>query len=121
VKIPIAMLGAVSMLAVGNASADSFGRIAYDAKADQLILTMIYRGTNPDHEFSLKWGECKTLPDGSNEVSGEVLDSQARDAARQDFKKTVHLSLDGLSCRPAKITLHSAPRFYASMHIPAAP
>ena len=120
-KIHIATLGAVFIFAVGNASADSFGRVAYDPKADELILTMIYRGTNPDHDFSVQWGECKALPAGGNEVSGEVIDSQARDAARQDFRKTVHLSLAGLTCRPAKITLRSAPRFLAALRIPAAP
>ncbi len=120
-RIPIAILSAMSILAVGSACAESFGRVAYDAKTDELILTMLYRGTNPDHDFTLKWGECKTLPDGSNEVSGEVLDSQARDAARQDFKKTVRLSLADLTCRPAKITLRVAPRNLVSLRIPAAP
>jgi hypothetical protein len=82
---------------------------------------MLYRGTNPDHDFSLQWDECKTLPDGSNEVAAEVIDSQALDAAQQDFKKTVSLSLDGLPCRPAKVTLRAAPRSYVVVRIPAAP
>jgi len=115
-----ASLGVVSVFAFASVSAENFGRVAYDPAADQLVVTMRYRGTNPDHDFSLKWGECKTLPDGSNEVVAEVLDSQARDAARQDFRKTVHLSLEGLSCRPVKLTLRAAPRNYFSLHIPAA-
>jgi hypothetical protein len=111
-----------AMVAFANASAENFGRISYDAAANQLVVTMLYRGTNPDHDFSLQWGECKMLPDGTNEIVAEVLDSQARDAARQDFRKTVHLSLDGMSnCRPAKLTLRAAPRSYFSMRVPAAP
>jgi hypothetical protein len=115
-----ASLGVASIFAFGSVSAENFGRVAYDSAADQLIVTMLYRGTNPDHDFSLKWGECKSLPDGSNEVAAEVIDSQARDAARQDFRKTVHLSLDGLSCRPAKLTLRAPPRSFFSLRIPAA-
>jgi hypothetical protein len=116
-----AAMAAAAVLAAGTAWAENFGRVYYDAAADQLVVTMLYRGTNPNHDFSLNWGECKMLPDGSNEVVAEVIDSQARDAARQDFRKTVHLSLDGMSCRPAKLTLRAAPRNYFSMRIPAAP
>jgi hypothetical protein len=109
------------MVTAVGARAENFGGAYYDSKDDQLVVTMLYRGTNPDHDFSLDWGECKTLPDGTSEVVAEVIDSQARDAAQQDFSKTVHLSLDGMSCRPAKLTLRAAPRSYVSMQIPAAP
>jgi len=116
------VLALSAVLASALASAENFGRVSYDAAADQLVVTMLYRGTNPDHDFSLQWGGCKMLPDGTNEIVAEVLDSQARDAARQDFRKTVHLSLEGMaSCRPAKLTLRAAPRNYFSMRIPAAP
>ncbi len=115
-------VGVAAWLASGGVSAESFGRVSYDAAADQLAVTMLYRGTNPDHDFSLQWGPCKMLPDGTNEIVAEVIDSQARDAARQDFRKTVHLSLEGMTdCRPAKLTLRAAPRNYFSMRIPAAP
>jgi len=117
----MAMLGASSVLVVGNVAAENFGNVAYDPKTDQLIVTMLYSGTNADHDFSLQWDQCKTLPDGSNEVTAEVVDSQARDEARQDFKKTVSLSLDGLPCRPATVTLRATPRSYAAVRVPAAP
>ncbi len=117
----VAMLGAASVLGLSNALAENFATVAYDPKTDQVVVTMLYRGTNPDHDFSLQWDECKTLPDGSNEVAAEVIDSQALDAAQQDFKKTVSLSLDGLPCRPAKVTLRAAPRSYVVVRIPAAP
>ncbi len=117
----LALWGVAAVLAAGGAWAENFARVSYDPAADQLLVTMLYRGTNPDHDFSLNWGECKMLPDGTNEVVAEVIDSQARDAARQDFRKTVRLGLDGMSCRPAKLTLRAAPRTYFSLHIPAAP
>jgi hypothetical protein len=112
---------AASIFAAGPASAEAFGRVSYDPKTDELVVTMLYSGTNPDHDFSLQWGVCRTHPDGTTDVTAEVLDSQARDAARQDFKKTVRLSLEGLSCRPARVTLRAAPRNYYSLRIPAAP
>jgi hypothetical protein len=116
-------LAAITALcAAGTASAENFGSVSYDAKSDQLVVTMLYRGTNADHEFSLQWGECKMLPDGTTEIVADVLDSQARDAAREDFRKTVRLSLGGMAnCRPATLTLRAAPRSYFSMPIPAAP
>jgi len=114
-------LAIAAMLAASGARAENFGSVYYDAAADQVVVTMLYRGTNPDHDFSLNWGECNTLPDGTSEVVAEVIDSQARDAARQDFRKTVHLSLEGMACRPAKLTLRATPRTYFSLRIPAAP
>jgi hypothetical protein len=83
---------------------------------------MAYRGTNPDHTFSLKWGPCQTSADASQpEIVAEVLDSQWQDAARQPFKKTTRFSLADLPCRPVKLTLRTAPRFYVTLQIPARP
>ena len=100
--------------------ADTFANAYYDARKDQIVVTMIYRGTNPDHTFSLKWGRCKEPPDGSaREIVAEVLDSQWQDPETQDFRKTTRFSLDSLRCRPAKLTLRTAPRFYYTLQIPA--
>jgi hypothetical protein len=110
----------LSIAAVAPAQADNFSRVYYDAGTDQLVVTMRYRGTNPDHTFSLQWGQCKVLQ-GSDlpEVAVEVLDSQGRDAARQDFKTTTRFDLSDLPCRAAKVTLRTAPRFYFTLVIPA--
>ena len=110
---------AVAMLATA-VRADTFANAYYDAGKDQIVVTMIYRGTNPDHTFSLKWGRCKESPDGSSrEIVAEVLDSQWQDPETQDFRKTTRFSLDNLRCRPAKLTLRTAPRFYYTLQIPA--
>jgi hypothetical protein len=50
----------------------------------------------------------------------EVLDGQALDAASKDFKTTTRFDLGELPCRPAKLTLRTAPHFYTSLVIPAA-
>jgi hypothetical protein len=102
------------------AQADNFARIYYDRKTDQLVVTMRYRGTNPNHQFSLKWGECQAGQSGGlPSASAEVLDDQYNDAARIDFKHTTRFSLTDMPCaRPASITLRSAPRFFYTLTIP---
>jgi hypothetical protein len=102
------------------ARADNFTNAYYDARKDQLVVTISYRGTNPDHTFSLKWGQCKELPDGSErEIVAEILDDQWQDVASRNFKKTTRFGLEKLRCRPAKLTLRTAPRFYYTLQIPA--
>jgi hypothetical protein len=63
----------------------------------------VYRGTNTDHTFSLQWDACKTMDDGGhNEVTAQVLDSQAFDAARTSFSKTTRFDLRDMPCRPPR-------------------
>lgn len=113
-------LMAASLPAAGFA--DNFSNVHYDGRKDEIVVTMAYRGTNPDHDFSLQWGDCKQLPDGGgSEIVAEVVDNQWQDAARQDFKKTTRFGLADLRCRPAKLTLRTAPRFYVTLPIPARP
>jgi hypothetical protein len=115
-----AILGvAASVVAANQASAYAFGHATYDSKSDKLVVTILYSGTNPNHIFSLKWDECIKHPDGTTDVTAEVVDSQERDVANQDFKKTVRLGLEGLTCRPATVTLRAGPRTYIAVRVPA--
>ncbi len=101
------------------ARADNFANVFYDVQNDQLVVTMRYRGTNPSHEFTLRWGPCKDRSDGqSHDIVAEVLDSQWQDAAERTFKVTTRFSLTDLNCRPAAVTLRTAPRFYYTLQIP---
>ena len=121
-SVPVALAAAVGLFG-GPLSgyADSFQQVAYDPTTDELVVSVIYRGTNPDHEFSLVWGACQTHPDGQREIAGELLDSQARDAARQSYRKTVRISIADLACRPATVTVRTAPRFEFQLRVPASP
>jgi len=102
------------------APADTFSRVTYDGRKDELVVTMRYRGTNPDHTFSLRWGHCKeTAGSQLHEVAVDVLDSEWQDEERDDFKKTTRFSLTDVSCRPAVVTLRTAPRFFYTLLIPA--
>ncbi len=104
-----------------GAHADDFASVRYDAATDQLIITMRYSGTNPNHTFSLQWGPCQSIAGQAlPEVAVEVLDSQFQDAAQRAFRKTTRFPLGELPCRPAKLTLRTAPHFLYTLLIPAA-
>ncbi len=101
--------------------ADSFASAHYDGRNDALVVTMNYRGTNPNHTFSLQWGACKQAANaGDHSIDAQVLDSQWQDAALREYQKTSRFSLAGISCRPATLTLRTAPRFYYTLRIPRA-
>jgi hypothetical protein len=110
--------GAAAFMLSPSIRADDFGKVYYDKKNDQLVVTMLYRGTNPNHNFSLKWGQCEAQQSGDLPgVTVDVLDDQYEDSEEQDFKKTTHFSLTNLPCRPVLVTLRSAPRFFYSLTI----
>ncbi len=118
----IAMASLASSTWLRTAQADNFANVYYDAAKDQLVVTMAYRGTNRHHRFSLQWGQCNPSQDGtSNEVTANVLDSQWQDDSVNDYQKTTRFSLASMPCRPATVTLRTAPHFLATVMIPAAP
>jgi hypothetical protein len=108
---------------ISPVDADTFASVHYDARTDELVATMIYRGTNPSHTFTLQWGVCPERADGDSlyEIGADVLDADWNDVASQPFRKTVRFSLANLACRPAKVTLRTAPRFLYTITVPRAP
>ena len=117
------ILWAALMGPVRPAHADHFAGAHYDAQADVLVVSVHYLGTNPDHEFTVKWGKCRSLASNPEvpQLSGVLADSQWNDAARAPYTKTVRIGLAGMPCRPAQVTLRSAPRYMLTISIPAAP
>jgi hypothetical protein len=120
-RLWVCSLCLLSATAHPTANADNFASAHYDANTNELVVTLFYRGTNPDHTFRLQWGECKPLGDAGagSQISADVLDDQWNDAALHNYKQTVRFSLADLRCRPAEVTLRTAPRFYYSLFIPA--
>lgn len=110
----------LSAFAAPALRADTFSSVYYDPNKNELVVTMVYGGTNPDHQFSMQWGACQSLgnDDSNHQIVGEVLDSQWNDAAQHTFTKTLHFSLAGLNCRPATVTLRTAPRFEYTLQVP---
>lgn len=103
--------------------ADAFGPVHYDPKRDQIIVAMIYDGTDPHHHFSIRWGRCRKLHDQPHGparkiISVGILDDQGNDAATKRYTKIVRVPLAGLSCRPATVTLWAPPNQYTSLDIP---
>ena len=95
----------------------------YDPETDEIVARIAYRGTNPDHEFSLRWDGCKPLQNASvpYQIGAQVIDSQWDDRAQQDFNKTVRFALKSLTCRPARVSLHSAAGFVQTLDVPESP
>ena len=114
------MLAAAATLFSLQGKADNFVRVRYDRQTDRLIVTMAYGGTNPNHHFSLKWGECQANQSGDLPgVTAEVLGDQYDDVAEREFTKTVRFKLAGMPCqRPVSVTLRTAPRFFYTLTIP---
>jgi hypothetical protein len=75
-------VGCAALLLSLGAHADTFAKAYYDSRTDQLVVGMIYGGTNSQHAFTLQWGQCQDVS-GSNwhDVAAEILDSQWQDQA----------------------------------------
>jgi hypothetical protein len=117
-----ALIAGAGLTGAASADADNFAKVFYDARADQLVVTMRYRGTNANHAFTLKWGACQDAQTGaSSALSAEVLDDQWNDPAVRDYKTTTRFGLADMPCRPASLTLRTAPRFYITVEIPPLP
>ncbi len=99
--------------------ADNFRRAYYDPATDELVLVVVYTGAHRDHQFNLKWDPCKTLDGGGREMAGELLDRQWDDVGRKSHTKTLRFSVADLNCRPAVLTVRTAPRFYVTVTVPA--
>ena len=112
-------------MATANAAvmAATFGAVRYDPNGDQLIVTMIYDGTKPNHHFSIQWGTCRKgeqLDQPAHQTIGvNILDDDHNDAAKKAYTETLRVPLANLSCRPATMTLWTPPNFSTSFDIPA--
>ncbi len=125
----LGFIRAFSLIAVTMAAApaalmaDTFGPVHYDPKSDQLIVTMLYSGTNPDHHFSIEWGSCGKLRDtGPQPVPPKahptyqttltMIDDQGNDAASKNYATTIRVPLTALPCRPVRVWLVTSPVLY---------
>ncbi len=120
--IPSALAPWACLLALScPASADNLGPSHYDRATDQLVVTVLYGGTNANHTFTLKWGACELDDSGRRLplVNADVLDDQFNDVEHQQYKVVVRFSLAGMPCpRPAIVTLSSPPRSSVKLVIP---
>src|SRR5690606_15603561 len=111
----------LALLYSETAPAITVDALRYDAANDQLVMVISYRGTNPDHEFSVQWDECKRLDDERFQILGLLIDSQPDDLARQDFTTPFKIDLRNFTCRPARVTIRTSAGFFMSVDVPAPP
>jgi hypothetical protein len=103
------------------ASADNFGPSYYDRATNELVVTMLYGGTNPNHKFTLKWGACQFDDSGRRMplVNADILDDQFNDTEQQQYTIVTRFSLADMPCpRPASVTVSTAPGFSFELVIP---
>ena len=114
-RIPMKCLGALLALCLvaGAASATNILEMRQDAATDEIVIEVAYRGTNPNHHFSLLWSDCRDFPfeGASYQIEARLADTQAEDRALEEFKQTLRFSLSNLKCRPAKLTISTAAGF----------
>ena len=120
VRCALAPLGCV--LAIPRpASADNFGPSYYDRATNELVVTMLYGGTNPNHKFTLKWGACQFDDSGRRLplANADILDDQFNDAEQQQYTIVTRFSLADMPCpRPANVTVSTAPGLSFELVIP---
>lgn len=119
----LSISAAASLLALiycTPAAAVTVNGLTYDAEKNQLVMTIYYRGTNPDHAFSVQWAECDRLDDERSQILGLLIDSQPNDLARQEFTQEFKVDLASFSCRPAKVTIRTSAGFFMSVDVPEA-
>ena len=102
------------------ARADSFGSTYYDRATNELVVTMVYMGTNPNHQSTLQWGPCQSADSGGmQKVDAVILDDQFEDAAQQDYQTVERFSLAEMPCPlPVTVNLYTAPRIFLPIVIP---
>jgi hypothetical protein len=111
--------GVLCLLSVCAARAATFSSATYDSSTNELVVTMVYGGSNPNHRFSAQWGTCRKLgKEGNHQIAVDLLDDQWNDVAQQTFTTTVRVSLAGVDCHPATVTLRTAPKYEYTLQIP---
>jgi hypothetical protein len=109
---------AAAVLFATQVHAQIIAGAVYDPVRDQLVADLVYQGTNPNHPFSLAWGECGG-GEPPYEVEARVIDKQGDDIADQEFRVRRRFSLQDLKCRPALLTLRMGRHVFSPVFIPA--
>jgi hypothetical protein len=104
-----------------TATAGNFGSSYYDRATDELVVTILYGGTNPNHQFTIQWGRCELDESGHRSplVNAEILDDQFNDTEQQQYKVVSRFSLKDMPCpRPAIVAVSIAPNASFEIVIP---
>ena len=113
-RFSVALL--IALAAAAPAHAADILDARYDPGADELVVDIAYRGTNPDHEFSVAWGRCSDA--SPPRLVGRLIDQQGSDAAREDYRVSERLALEEIPCRPAIVTLRLGRVAHTDVYLP---
>jgi hypothetical protein len=111
--IRLAAAAVLALAALPSGAADIVGA-RYDANADEIVVDIVYRGTQPGHRFAVEWGPCT-----DSGVAARLVDRQGDDPAREEFRVRERIALGGLPCRPAEVTLRLGKVSHARVQVPA--
>lgn len=109
-------IASLLILVAGHAYGADILDARYDAARDQIVAEIAYRGTNPDHDFTIQWGSC-----GGGDparLAGRLIDAQGSDLAREDYRITERIALEDMPCRPAIVTLRLGRTAHADVFVP---
>jgi hypothetical protein len=115
-----AWLGAALALSAGPARAADLVSATYDASDDTIVVTVAYQGMTDGHRFSVTWDACDTSGGSPAKVAGRLSDRQGSEPGEKPFQVKARLSLGGLACRPAEVTLRLGKVSHQQVFVPAA-
>lgn len=105
---------ALAALVPVAAAAAEIVQARFDARANELVVEIAYRGTQPDHDFALQWGDCE--PGG--EAVARLVDRQGEEPAREGFRAQARFDLATFPCRPARLTVRLGVASLATVALP---
>lgn len=89
---------------------------SYNSQNKVLSLLVAFEGQTPEHQFSLKWGEC-VFADNEMSISARLVDHQGYEDAGKTYEQRLAIPLAGLACRPANLTIRLGPRSHATIRV----
>jgi len=114
-----AWLGAALALSAGPAAAADLVSASYDASDDTIVITVAYQGMTEGHRFSVTWDACDTSAGPAAQVAGRLTDRLSNEPGEKPFQVTARVSVSGLACRPAEVTLRLGKVSHKQVFVPA--
>lgn len=106
-------VAALALAGLPAQAADIVGA-SYDPAQDEIVVDIVYQGTQPGHQFAVEWGPCSETG-----VAARLVDRQGGDIAKEEFRVRSRIGLGGLPCRPAEVTLRLGKVSHARVRVPA--
>ena len=120
IRKPAAGVAMMLALISGPAAAADLLSATYDASDDAIVATIAYEGMTDGHRFSVDWDACDTSVGTPAQVAGRLTDRLSNEPGEKPFQVNARISLAGLACRPAQVTLRLGRVSHKQVFVPAA-